>query len=257
MVHLKKLLLFSLLVAMAVPAGATSMPPVDLGTLADRAELIFVGTVISTESVPTKQGDYAFTYVTFDIDQALKGISRSGKTITLRFAGGQAGADLYEVHGAPKFAVGGKHLLFVRANDRSLVPLVGWFQGKLDIVPNPITQQPMLVDYAGHAVDGVGAGHWRKGGLKLDKNGALRQPRDVGASVVSENGVRVELPKPEQLVDRAEPVGKVLAELRAFINGRKGTSPKWKESQFVESASKSNVPDTFRLTGARAPSVTD
>jgi hypothetical protein len=254
----KKVLLFSLLLALAIPAGATTIGSVDLGTLADRAELIFVGTVISTESVPTKDGNYAFTYVTFDIDQALKGISRSGKTITLRFAGGQSGSDVYEVEGAPTFTVGGKHLLFARANEKSLVPLVGWFQGKLDIVPHPVTQQPMLVDYAGQAVDGVADGrHWRRGGLKLHKDGSLKQPRDRGVSVVSQEGVRIELEQPEKLVDRAEPVGKVLGELRAFIKSRKGTSPKYKESQFFDSASKANVPDTFSLTAVRAPSVTD
>lgn len=256
MMRYRKALWFSLLLALAIPAGATTMPAVDLGTLADRAELIFVGTVVSSESVPTKDGNYAFTYVTFDIEQALKGISRSGKTITLRFAGGQAGEDLYEVHGAPTFVPGGKHLLFVRANEKSLVPLVGWFQGKLDIVPNPVSQQPMLVDHAGNAVDGVAGADWRKGGLKLEKDGSLKQPRGLGASVVSEEGLRIELEQPEPVVDRAEPVGKVLGELRAFINSRK-ESPRWKESQFVDSASKANVPDTFRLTGVRAPSVND
>lgn len=251
-----RLFLFSLLLV-TVPAGATTLPSVDLGTLADRAELIFVGTVISSESVPTKDGNYAFTYVTFDIDQALKGISRSGKTITLRFAGGQAGADIYEVEGSPAFAVGGKHLLFARANEKSLVPLVGWFQGKYDIVPNPVSQQPMLVDYTGRAVDGVAGENWRRGRLKLNRDGSLEQPRESGARVVSEEGVRIELDEPEQFADRAEPVGKILAELRSFINGRKGKSPKWKDSQFVDSASRANVPQTFSLTGVRAPSVND
>ncbi len=252
----KKVLSLSLLLALAIPAGATTLPAVDLGTLADRAELIFVGTVTSVESVPTKDGNYAFTYVTFDIDQALKGIARSGKTITLRFAGGQSGTDIYEVQGAPTFAAGGKHLLFVRANERSLVPLVGWFNGKFDIVANPVSQQPILVDHAGRAVDGVVDGRLRRGGLKLEKDGSLKQPRELGASVVSEEGLRIELDQPEKLVDHAEPVGKVLGELRAFINSRKG-SARWKESQFVDSASKARVPDTFSLTSVRAPSVND
>ena len=253
----KKVLLFSFVLALAVPAAATSIRAVGAGTLADRAELIFVGTVVSSESVPTLDGNYAFTYVTFDIDQALKGISRSGKTITLRFAGGQAGADIYEVEGSPSFTVGGKHLLFVRANEKSLVPLVGWFQGKFDIVPHPVTQQPMLVDYAGNAVDGVVGDGFRKDGLKLEKDGSLRQPRESGVRVVSEEGVKITLEEPEKLVDRAEPVGKVLGELRAFINSRKGKSAEWKESQFVDSASRANVPASFSLTGVRAPSVND
>lgn len=255
MMQWKKALLFSFVLALAVPAGATSLPAVDAGTLADRAELIFVGTVVSTESVPTSDGNYAFTFVTFDIDQALKGISRSGNTITLRFAGGQSGADIYEVQGAPTFAVGGRHLLFVQGNERSLVPLVGWFQGKFDIVEHPVTRQSMLVDYRGRAVDGLAGGDWRKNGLKLEKDGSLRKPRALGVSVVSEDGVRIELENTERFVDRAVPVSRVLGELRTFIESRKGKSAKFKESQFVDSASKANVPASFTLTSAPAPSV--
>lgn len=252
----KKLLLCSLILVTAATAGASSVVPVNLASMADRAELIFTGTVIGIESVPTRDGTFAFTYVTFDIDQALKGVSRSGKTITLRFAGGETADDVVELSGAPKFAVGGQHLLFVAGNDRFLVPIVGWYQGKLDIVPHPITRQPVLVDYAGNAVDGVAQKHWRQGGMKLNKDGTLKEPEDPGVTVVSEEGVRIELPKQEK-VDRAEPVGKVLGELRAYINGRKASSPNFKHSQFVDSASKANVPATFGGTIGRAKSVND
>jgi hypothetical protein len=254
MMLFRKVLPFSLLLALTIPAGATSLPAVDAGTLADHAELIFVGTVTAVESVPTRDGSYAFTYVSFDIDQSLKGISRGGNAITLRFAGGQVGADLYEIAGAPTFAVGGRHLLFVRGNGESLVPLVGWFQGKYDIVEHPVTRQAMLVDYRGRAVDGVAGGNWRKNGLKLEKDGSLRQPRDLGVSVVSEQGVRIQLEQSERLVDRAAPVDQVLGELRAFLETRKG-SARWKASQFVDSASTADVPASFSLTGAPAPTT--
>lgn len=249
----KKLLLFALLIAASVSAGASTILPVDLATLADKAEIVFVGTVVSTESVPTKDGTYAFTYVTFDIEQSLKGLSRSGKTITLRMPGGQSGTDIFEVSGAPTFAIGGQHLLFVEGNDKFIVPIVGWFQGKFDIVPNPISQQPVLVDYTGAAIDGFSDKGFRRDGMKLNRDGSLKQPEDPGVSVVSEEGVKIELPKAGKLVDRAEPVGKVLAELRAYINGRKNSSPNFRDKQFVDSASKANVPATFGFIAAPAP----
>lgn len=252
----KKLLLFALLAVTAVSAGASTIVPVDLATMADRAELIFVGTVLSTESVPVKDGSFAYTYVTFDVEKALKGMSRAGKTITLRIGGGESGTDVYELSGAPKFAVGGKHLLFVEGNDDYLVPLVGWHHGKLDIIASPVNGQDILVDFAGQAVDGVTNKGWRRGGLRVHKDGSLRQPEDPGVTVESKPGdLRVEIPK-AKLVDRAEPVGKVLGELRAYIGSRKG-KPTFKNSQFVVSASKASVPATFRLEAARATSVND
>ena len=153
--------------------------------------------------------------------------------------------------------MGGQHLLFVAGNDKSLVPIVGWFQGKLDIVPNPISRQPVLVDYAGRAVDGVTEKGWRRGGMKLNRDGSLRQPEDPGAAVVSEEGVRIELEKPGKVVEHAEPVGKILGELRAYINSRKASSPGFRDTQFVDSASKANVPATFRFTAAPAKAVND
>ncbi|HEX2121259.1 MAG TPA: hypothetical protein VHL59_06415 [Thermoanaerobaculia bacterium] len=249
----KKLLVFSLLLGAAVSAGASTILKVDLPTMVDEAEMIFVGTVVGSEPVPTNDGTYAFTYVTFDIEHALKGVSRSGKTITLRMPGGQSGSDIFEVSGAPTFAVGGQHLLFVQGNDKFIVPLVGWFQGKFDIVPNPISGQPVLVDYTGAAIDGFTEKGFRRDGMKLNGDGSLKHPEDPGVAVVSEEGVRIELPKQEQLVDRAEPVAKVLAELRAYINGRKSSSPNYRDKQFVDSASKANVPATFGFVATPAP----
>jgi hypothetical protein len=236
----------------AFSAGATTILPVDLGKLVDDADLIFVGKVIGIESVPTTDGSYAFTYVTFDIDQALKGVSRSGKTITLRFAGGQVGETVFEVSGAPTFAVGGQHLLFVEGNDRLGVPLVGWYQGKLDVVSHPVSQQPLFVDHTGRAIDGIKGNAWRRDGLKLKKDGSIQAPRGAGAEVVSQEGVKIELEKPAPAVDHAAAVASVTGELRSFIAKRKASSQSFRNTQFVDSASKANVPATFGYTAARA-----
>lgn len=248
----KKLFVFSLLLALVVPAGATTVRPVDLGSMVDRAELIFVGTVVGSESVPTGDGSYAFTYVTFDIEQTLKGASRGGKLITLRFAGGEVGEHVFEVSGAPKFAQGGRHLLFVEGNERDGVPVIGWYQGKLDIVDHPLSRQPIVVDHSGRAIDGVKGNGWHRGGLKLGRDGAIAPPRDSGVSVVSEQGVRIVLEKPAKVVEDAAPLGNVLSDLRAFIATRKASSKAFRSTQFVESASKAKVPASFGYTAERA-----
>jgi len=138
--------------------------------------------------------------------------------VTLRLAGGQVGSDVFTVEGAPAFALGGRHLLFVEGNDRYLVPLVGMFQGKLDFVESPTSHEPILVDYAGNAVDGIGAKNWHRGGMKLNRDGSLRQPEGAGAAVVSEQGVKIKIEQPK-LVDHATPAGQILGQLRAYING--------------------------------------
>src|SRR4028119_2053269 len=142
MMRKSRLLLLSFLMLSGLALGATAVRQADLGALVDEAELIFVGTVIGIESVPTQDQRYAFTYVTFDVEQTLKGTQRSGKIITLRFAGGQVGDTMFEVTGAPRFAAGGRHLLFVEGNDRLGVPLVGWVQGKLDVGAAPVSGPP-------------------------------------------------------------------------------------------------------------------
>lgn len=250
----KKLLLFSLLIVAAVSAGASTIVPVDLATMADRAELIFIGNVTAVENVPVRDGSFAFTYVTFEVRNTFKGIARGGKTMTLRIGGGQSSTDVYEVSAAPAFEVGGKHLLFVEGNDRLIVPLVGWFQGKLDVLKDPVSGQQILVDHTGSAVDGITSRGWQRNGMKLNKDGSLKQPEGIGAKVLSQQGVRIELQEPK-FSDRAEPATKVLAQLRAYVNSRAKSSPKFKKSQFVDSASKANVPATFTMTAAPAPSV--
>ncbi|HEX7153620.1 MAG TPA: hypothetical protein VF618_19180 [Thermoanaerobaculia bacterium] len=236
----------------ALTVSAATIKPVDLAELVDGADLIFVGTVIGMESVPVRDGSFAYTYVTFDVEQTLKGIPRSGKTITLRFAGGQAGDSVYEVSGTPRFADRGRHLLFVEGNDQLTVPLVGRQQGKLDIVPHPHTQEPIVVDDALRAVDGVKENGWRRGGLRLNRDGTLRASRE-GVRVISQEGVHIEL-EPETAGDareKAAPLGSVLGELRSYIAKRKASSPQFRGKQFTESASKNDVPASLRFEHGR------
>jgi len=251
MIKSKSKLLFPLLVLlvlMQLPVRASTGLKLDLATQIDQADLIFAGTVQSMESVPTGDGKFAFTYVTFSVEQTFKGAA-PGPVITLRFAGGEAPPNIFEVTGAPAFAVGGKHLLFVEGNGRMLVPLTGWEWGKIDIVDDPVTRQQILVDHAKRAIDGIEGADWKRGRLALNADGLFRTA--PAAAVVSEQGVKIVLDEAT-----AHPVrqraANVLGQLDALVASRRATSKTFRQAPMVVSASKADVPATFVFHAAPA-----
>ena len=230
----------SLLVVLLVSlvAGASSVPRVDVATQVDRADLIFIGTVAAMESVPTADGNFAFTYVTFDVSESIKGTTR-GRSVTLRMAGGEAGPNVFEVAGAPRFAVGGQHLLFVEGNDRLGIPLVGWNWGKLDVVSDPTTKRPILLDHTRRAINGIDGAGWKRSAVAINEDGTARRPE---VKVLAQEGVKIQLEEPEAVV--VEPASNALAQLKLLVAGRRATSAAYRQPRF-ESAEKHNVPATF------------
>lgn len=240
-------------VLLSLPAGGTTVLPVTLAEQIDRAELIFVGTVVGVESVPVKDRTFAFTYVTFDVQETLKGAA-GARVLTLRFAGGEAAPWVYEIGHAPRFRAGGKHLLFVEGNEQLFVPLVGFHQGKYDFVADPVTQEPVLVDEGRRSIDGVRGASWSRGRVQIDRRGQVRL-RQPAARVVSEEGVDVELLDADD-AQESEPASaaQVLGELRTLIRNRSFLSA-FQRADAVQSASPANVPATFqyRPSPASAP----
>lgn len=236
----KSRLLLSLLLVAAVHVQAMTVFPIDVAKQTDEADLIFIGTVVDSESVPVKDRTFAFTYVTFLVEETLKG-SVDGGVVTLRFGGGKAGPVRFEIGGAPKFETGGRHLLFVLANDRYVIPLSGGPQGKLNLVRHPETQEELLTDDAGRLIDGLRELNWVRSGLSIDLGGQLQRPERV-AEVVSQEGVTVVLDQPDPDA-RPVPAAQVLDELRALIQSR-AFGPGFKRNGTVQSASPANVPAT-------------
>lgn len=224
---------------------ATTLLHQDLGDLVDRAELIFVGTVLHAESVLTGDGAFAFTYVTFEVEDALKGSARD-RQLTLRFAGGELEEVSYSVVGIPRFAPGGRHLLFVEGNGRLGVPLVGWGQGRLDFVAHPLSGESILVDFRGQGLAGVADGEWVKGG-PLVEGGLLVAPREPGLVVVSQEGVEITVEDPAaELAGKPAPAAEVVEALRAHVQAR-SKAPSFRAPRVVESASPADVPPSFHF----------
>jgi len=126
--------------AIAGSLPASTILPVPFQERVSRAEVIVEAVVQSIaykNSSVIEPGDREIphTFVTFAIEQIVKGEYAGGQTITLRFIGGQDGkGNTTYVPGLPSFQVGDREILFVRKNGKSICPLIGWGQGRLRIV---------------------------------------------------------------------------------------------------------------------------
>lgn len=238
---------FLFLTLAAITAGATTILPVDAAQAVDQAELIFVGQAVAREVALTPGDRTPFTFVTFTVDQVLKG-SVEGDEITLRFFGGEVDDEVIEAVGMPQFEELGKYLLFVEGNGRSMAPLVGWWQGKMDIVAHPITGLDMLVNHTGRPVLGVARDAWRAStDLKVDADGLFKAGQDDGVEVLWQDGVVIE---DESLDVRQKgamvpPASMVLDQVRALVSSR-ATMKSFRKGKDVKSAAVSDLP--YNLT---------
>lgn len=128
-----RLLLLSLLLALITDARATTVIAPDFDQLVKRAEVIFEGDVTKVQSQWIGEGSEhrIVTFVTFKVDDALKG--QPGASYTIRMLGGTVDGRTMEVSDAPKFQVGDHDLLFVENNGRQFIPLVGIQHGRFRI----------------------------------------------------------------------------------------------------------------------------
>src|SRR5216110_200296 len=127
-------LVFLSLISLALPAArATTVIPPTFDELVTQAEMIFEGTVTGTRSEWTGEGAnrHIVTYVTFKIDDAIKGAV--GAEYTIRMFGGTVGDQTIEVTDAPRFKTGDRDILFVEHNGSQFVPLVGIMHGRFHV----------------------------------------------------------------------------------------------------------------------------
>jgi hypothetical protein len=153
----------------AVPrAQATMVVAKDFGALCSEAELIFVGTVASTEprwSDPQRQA--IETVVTFTDLTWLRGGPQA--RIELRFAGGEVDGLREAVAGVPQFSVGERRVVFAHGG-HFVSPIVGFNQGLFRVVDG--ADGPVVLDADGRAVTGVGGAALQRGAAD-DRGAAL------------------------------------------------------------------------------------
>jgi hypothetical protein len=131
--------------------ASTVIPPT-FEQLVQQAELIFQGTVTDVRSVWEGEGAqrHIDTYVTFQIDDNVKGNTTSSYTI--RMLGGTVGDETMEVTDSPKFTVGDREVLFVEHNNDQFVPLVGINHGHFRVQREEQTGHDIIMTGEGEAV---------------------------------------------------------------------------------------------------------
>jgi hypothetical protein len=132
--------------------NATTVIPPTFEQLVGQAELIFQGTVTDARSVWEGEGGqrHIETYVTFQIEDSLKG--NAGGSYTIRMLGGTVGDETMEVTDTPHFQVGDRDILFVEHNYDQFVPLVGIQHGRMHVQRDEATGRDIVVNGEGEPV---------------------------------------------------------------------------------------------------------
>ena len=115
-------------------ASATTILGMDIDKVVADAEFVFEGEVINSETRQDSSSGIISTYVTFQINDIIKG-DYSGESVELKFMGGVFNGQVVQVAGMriPEMAEQG--IYFVESMSRDLInPLIGWSQGHFIIV---------------------------------------------------------------------------------------------------------------------------
>jgi hypothetical protein len=138
------LLLLSLWLPQAL--HATSVLQVDMDQLLDDAAVIFEGEVIASEARWNADNTYISTWVTFRVDDVLKG-KLPAATITQSFAGGTVGDTTLAVSGMVYPPVGETGIYFIENPERQQVnPMLGWSQGHFKVKQDSQGRERILTE---------------------------------------------------------------------------------------------------------------
>jgi hypothetical protein len=138
----------------AISAQATTVNPLDLPDLVDKAEVIADVTVTNAQPYVyyAQDGRSVHTRVTFKVNGTpIKGNVSS--PLVLDFLGGSVGYLKMVVSGVPQLQVGQRLIIFSHApNDFYVSPFVGLDQGALRVVRDEATQSDRVLRWWGQPV---------------------------------------------------------------------------------------------------------
>ena len=141
----KRMILLGLILGclQASTAWAATLRALKLADLVRGADVIFVGTAVSSVSAWNAEHSRIYTRTTFQVEEYLKG--HTGGTIVIETLGGGVGGIGMRVPGMPAFNVKGKHLLFVRTGRvTGTHRVLGWAQGNLRVHKDPRTGREIV-----------------------------------------------------------------------------------------------------------------
>lgn len=130
-----KRLFLALLLALAWPAAATTVLPVDLDRMIGDASVAFEGTCTGNRTARDPQTHLIVTYTSFAVHDVLKG--DVGATYEIKQLGGELESGLrYKVQGIPKFSVGQDYVVFLAGVSKAgFSSPVGLSQGRFVVTP--------------------------------------------------------------------------------------------------------------------------
>ena len=118
--------------AVARPAGATTMVPLDLRALSERADRVVLGVAVSQTASWTASHDAIYTEVTVRVSRVYKGTLKPGDLLVVRREGGSVDGIGMRVFGAAEFTVGEEALIFAERRGGATW-VTGMAQGKLRV----------------------------------------------------------------------------------------------------------------------------
>ena len=151
-----KLTLCLLLMAITFsPVAASMFVKMEFGDIVKSADIILSGKVVNIENrILEKDGiKVPYTFVTISVDDAIKG-KLSGNIYMLKLAGGYIPEEniTYHVGGMPEFKEGQEVFLFLRDNKTLYSPVVGFHQGRFNLIVDEKTGIKKVYDNFGKPV---------------------------------------------------------------------------------------------------------
>jgi hypothetical protein len=125
------------------PLAAITIQPLSFEELVHESAAIVYGRVsdVRGQWTPDRQGIDSF--LTVDVVDYFKGAL--GEVVTVRVPGGQVGAMVHVLPGAPTFAPGDRVVLFLKTYGPSIPIVTGTTQGVFRVAPDPRTGAPVVV----------------------------------------------------------------------------------------------------------------
>lgn len=111
---------------------ASTVRAMNLEQMTDRADMIFTGRVASLRADWNAERTRIYTYVTFEVDDYLKG-GNGADIATVRLLGGKVGRYVSLLPGTPQFGIGEEVLLFCAGRQARIPSVLGLSLGKFTI----------------------------------------------------------------------------------------------------------------------------
>ena len=127
-------LLLILIAPISMNVPATTVLPLSLEQLTDRAELVFYGSVVENTVIRDGDNGRIATLTRFQIHDLIKGQAADSHTIK-QIGGEIAGGRSLRIHGVPRYEVGQSYVIFLpRASSLGFSSPVGLHQGNFTVV---------------------------------------------------------------------------------------------------------------------------